>query len=79
MIPDIIKPYLEHPLVRKIDETDLVVLDNPDLNNIIRAEDQLIRSVREFYLNKSNRSRLSPGQFTHVYERQGVGILCMLT
>ena len=64
MIPDIIKPYLEHPLVRKIDETDLVVLDNPDLNNIIRAEDQLIRSVREFYLNKSNRSRLSPGQFS---------------
>ena len=39
MIPDIIKPYLEHPLVRNIDESDLEVLDNPDLNNIIRAED----------------------------------------
>ena len=32
MIPDIIKPYLEHPLVRKIDETDLVVIDGYDQN-----------------------------------------------
>lgn len=64
MIPDIVKPYKDHPLVRNQKESDLEVLDESTLNNVIRAEDQLIRSVREFYINKSNRNRLNPGQFS---------------
>jgi len=50
MIPDIFKPYLEHPLVEnKLEQ--LEDLDSPQLNDIIRAEDLMIRGIRDFYLN----------------------------
>jgi hypothetical protein len=65
MIPDIFRPYLDHPLVEsKLDQLD--VLDSPLLNSIIRAEDLMIRGIRDFYLNPdpSKTSRLSPGQFS---------------
>lgn len=67
MIPDIIRPYLEHPLVKNIENkrpSDLETLDTPLLNNVIRSEDQIIRCVREYSLDLSNRGRLSPGQFS---------------
>ncbi|VVB64920.1 Uncharacterised protein [uncultured archaeon] len=64
MIPDIIKPYMGHPLVNNKEESDLELLDDTELNNIIRAEDQLIRSVREYYLDINNRGRLTPGNFS---------------
>lgn len=64
MIPDIVKPYKDHPMVNNKKESDLERLDEKDLNDIIRAEDQLIRSVREYYLDKENRGRLTPGQFS---------------
>jgi hypothetical protein len=56
---------LEHPLVAdKLEQ--LEVLDSPLLNDIIRAEDLMIRGVREFYLNPdpSKKNRLTPGQFS---------------
>ncbi len=66
MIPDIIRPYLDHPLVKSKKESDLEVLDSQGLNNIIRAEDQIIRGVREYYLDKtkSESGRLTPSQFS---------------
>lgn len=64
MIPDIIKPYLEHPLVSNKSVSDLEILDEPHLNNIIRSEDLMIRGVREYYLNNGNKGRLHPGQFS---------------
>ena len=64
MIPEIVKPYMNHPLVSNTKESDLESLDDDELNNIIRAEDQLIRSVREYYLDINNRGRLTPGQFS---------------
>lgn len=63
MIPDIFKPYLDHPLVcDRLDDLD--VLDSKDLNNIIRVEDLMIRGVREYYLKYQNTKRLSPGAFS---------------
>lgn len=64
MIPSVIQPYLTHPLVSKMRESDLELLDTPLLNNIIRSEDLMIRGVREYYLNTSNQERLNPGQFS---------------
>ena len=61
MIPDIFKPYLEHPLVEnKLEQ--LEDLDSPQLNDIIRAEDLMIRGIRDFYLNpdpKKNKSLIT--------------------
>lgn len=63
MIPDIFKPYLDHPLVNsRLD--DLEVLDSADLNNIIRVEDLMIRGVREYYLKYKNTKRLNPSAFS---------------
>jgi len=63
MIPSIFDPYLEHPLVKtKLNQLD--VLDSDQLNRIIRAEDMLIRGVRDFYLNPEKKDRLTPGQFS---------------
>lgn len=65
-IPDILKPYLEHPLVKNKNISDLEALDNPQLNNAIRVEDQIIRGIREYYLDDAKRTsgRLTPGQFS---------------
>ncbi|MCX6677233.1 MAG: hypothetical protein NTU95_04725 [Methanothrix sp.] len=63
MIPDIFKPYLDHPLVNsRLD--DLEVLDSVDLNNIIRVEDLMIRGVREYYLKYKNTKRLNASAFS---------------
>ncbi len=63
MIPDIIKPYLDHPLIQNKPDHDLEVLDERHLNDIIRAEDQIIRGIREYYLERGNTGRLHPGHF----------------
>ena len=63
MIPEILKPYLDHPLVQNKPDSDLEVLDEKHLNDIIRAEDQIIRGIREFYLENKNPRRLHPGHF----------------
>ena len=75
MIPRIFDPYLEHPLVKaRLDQ--LEVLDSPDLNKIIRAEDLMIRGVRDFYLNPAKKGRLSPGQFSSsILLARGLGVL----
>ena len=44
MIPEIVKPYMNHPLVSNTKESDLESLDDDELNNIIRAEDRLIKA-----------------------------------
>ena len=65
MLPNIVKPYLDHPMVSNKDERDLQVLDGKELNDIIRAEDQIIRGVREYYLDSERQyKRLNPGQFS---------------
>ena len=64
MLPEIVKPYLDHPMVESKNESDLEVLDEKELNNVIRAEDQIIRGVREYYLDSEKQKRLNPGQFS---------------
>ena len=65
MLPSIVKPYLDHPMVQELPEGCLEVLDEDELNNVIRAEDDIIRGVREYYLSSAGDSgRLSPGQFS---------------
>ena len=64
MLPEIVKPYLDHPMVESKNESDLEVLNEKELNNVIRAEDQIIRGVREYYLDSEKQKRLNPGQFS---------------
>ena len=64
MLPEIVKPYLEHPMVKSKNKSDLDVLDEKVLNNVIRAEDQIIRGVREYYLDSERQKRLNPGHFS---------------
>lgn len=63
MIPEIIKPYIDHPLVQNKSESELEILDEKHLNDIIRAEDQIIRGIREYYLENESTRRLHPGHF----------------
>ena len=65
MLPEIVRPYLDHPMVESKNKSDLYVLDEKELNNVIRAEDQIIRGVREYYLDSEIQTkRLNPGQFS---------------
>ncbi|MDP3395666.1 MAG: hypothetical protein Q8S57_03210 [Methanoregula sp.] len=65
MASDKFRPYLDHPFVQSIPDSVLDVLDTPELNDVIRVEDQIIRSVREYYLDDQIQpKRLTPGQFS---------------
>ena len=61
-LPYFVKPYEEHPLVRKIGQTELSQLDDKLLNNIIQAEDLIYRGLREYY-KADKEKRLNSGNF----------------
>jgi hypothetical protein len=48
MADDIFTPYLSDPMVQKIPERSLSHLNDPELNDVIRALDQITRGVRDF-------------------------------
>lgn len=48
MIPEKFRPYLNHPLVKDKNPADLELLDEAELNNVLRAGDLIFRGVREF-------------------------------
>jgi len=59
-LPGFVKPYEEHPLVRKVDKTELSKLDDKLLNDIIQAEDLIYRGLREYY-KADKEKRLTSG------------------
>jgi hypothetical protein len=59
-LPNFVKPYEEHPLVRKVDRAELSQLDDKLLNDIIRAEDLIYRGLREYY-KADKEKRLTSG------------------
>ena len=56
MTSNIFEPYLSDPLVSSIPRDILLKLNEEELNDIIRAEDQIIRGVREFVLSNPLRT-----------------------
>lgn len=64
MIPEKIRPYLNHPLVKDKDLDDLELLDEAELNNVLRAADLIFRGVKDFSRDPSiGNRRLQPGNF----------------
>lgn len=72
MIPEKFRPYLNHPLVNDKNPADLELLDEAELNNVLRAGDLIFRGVREFSRDPSIVNRrlqsignrqLQPGNF----------------
>lgn len=61
-LPNFVKPYEEHPLVRKVDRAELSQLDDKLLNDIIMAEDLIYRGLREYY-KADKAKRLTSGNF----------------
>ena len=61
-LPKFISPYLDHPLVRRIDPEELALLDGEELNNVIEAEDLIYRGLREYY-KADKEKRLNSGHF----------------
>jgi hypothetical protein len=61
-LPNFVKPYEKHPLVRKVDRTELSQLDGKLLNDVIRAEDLIYRGLREYY-KADKEKRLNSGNF----------------
>ncbi len=56
MADDIFKPYLSDPMVKKIPPNVLSRLNDKQLNDVIRAVDQMTRGVREFVLSNPLRT-----------------------
>lgn len=48
MIPEKLKPYLDHPLVSDKKTSDLELLDEKELNNVLQASDLIFRGVKEY-------------------------------
>ena len=64
MIPDKIRPYLDHPLVNDKNPDDLELLDETELNNVLQAADLIFRGVKEYSRDPSiGTRRLQPGNF----------------
>lgn len=64
-LPNFMTPYLDHPLIKNRSERSFEGLDDPHLKTIMRAEDQIIRGVRNYVLsNRNNPNRLHPGSFS---------------
>lgn len=61
-LPEIITPYMEHPLVQKANYKDLSKLDDKLLNDIIQAEDLIYRGIREYYKADKDK-KLHSGHF----------------
>jgi hypothetical protein len=64
-LPDFIRPYKDHPLILGRTDAELEILDDEHLNTIMRAEDQIIRGVRNYAIkNRDKPDKLSPGAFS---------------
>jgi len=64
-LPEIVLPYKNHPLVKAIDSTDLAMLNDGSLNEIIRSVDLILRELRENYFKgQTTKTRLHAGHFS---------------
>lgn len=65
ILPKIVKPYKEHPLIKNRDPSDFALIDDKDLNEIIRSVDLILRGLRENYFKgRTTRTRLDAGNFS---------------
>lgn len=63
-MPDIILPYLKHPLVENTNPYDLAFLDEKELNGVIRSVDLIFRGLKDYSCNPEiGVKRLHAGHF----------------
>jgi len=63
-ISDRVKPYLDDPLVTKIQDRDLAQLDSPLLNEIIASVDLNLRGLKDVYDDGNTNSARHCGRFS---------------
>ena len=64
-IPNIINPYLNHPLVKNAHPSDLTLLDEKELNDVIKSVDLIFRGLKDYSHNPEiGVKRLHAGHFS---------------